>query len=239
VPGINEERGAHRNVARTAWKERLTAIDVAPQSGTVGAWSVIAGLPRADGGISVLVQSAEWLLAAVCGFVNGDLVLTEATIRPVDTAPSNGLSGTVLRSIPVAAIVAEARRQAIAAPDEFAAIPAEVGLMTSEALIRIKGLANKLDTTAMRRGGRRGFPPDFYRGVAIDYLELQGAGKGRGILVEIARLATGRLGRPVTRENARDWVRRATELKYLSAGIPGKAGRLPGPNLFNGGSEGG
>jgi hypothetical protein len=222
-----------KHAARAVWLKDHGVVPPPPQ-GMVGRWQVRAGSGSgADGSISVLAETAEWYLMAICGFVGDDLVLTEMLIRPQSKpAPTNGVNGTLLRSIPVAGIIAEARRQAIQAPAVFAAIPPEVGLMSHEALSRVKELAGKLEITSLRRGGRRGFPDDFYRGIAGEYLELQSAGIGRGILLEIAQRGSDRLGRPVARETARDWVRRATELGYLSPGMSGKAGRLPGPNLF-------
>jgi hypothetical protein len=222
---------AKRRADRAAWlKDR--GIVYQPQE-MAGAWRVEAA-PRADGRISVLAETDAWYLLAMCGFVGPDLVLTEMSIRPQPDRPTSGVNGTILRSIPVAAIVAEARRQVVASPDMYAAIPPEVGLMSPEALVRVKELADKLEASTLRRGGRRGFPDDFYRWVAGVYLESQ----GRGVILEIARLGSERLGRPVARETARDWVHRATDLGYLSPGLSGKAGRLPGPN-FNKESGGG
>jgi hypothetical protein len=80
--------------------------------------------------------------------------------------------------------------------------------------------------------GRRGFGADFYRRLALEYLELQEQGVSRGIRAELARRESRRQGRTVTEINVRDALSKATELGFLSRGAPGRAGRTAGPNLF-------
>lgn len=73
--------------------------------------------------------------------------------------------------------------------------------------------------------GPRGFPAEHYRRIARAYLKLQEQGVSRGIIRQLAEQE----GRPW--QTIRDWVHRATELEFLSAGVPGRAGRTAGPKL--------
>jgi hypothetical protein len=80
------------------------------------------------------------------------------------------------------------------------------------------------------RRGRKGYPNEHYRWIAVRYLEIVGTGR-RDVLKALATEEEARLGRPVPRETVRDWVRKATELGYLAPGKRGRASARPGPNL--------
>jgi hypothetical protein len=86
-------------------------------------------------------------------------------------------------------------------------------------------VADEARSVTLRRG-RRGYPPDFYRGVALDYLALQDQGVSRGIQKRLAQ------ERGVPWETVRDWVHGATKRGFLGPGQKGKAGRAPGPHLY-------
>lgn len=80
------------------------------------------------------------------------------------------------------------------------------------------------------RPGRDGYPVGLYVWVAKEYLRLVQRGD-RPVHRLLARRASEHLGRTVTPENVRDWVRRARELELLSPGVRGKAVAMAGPAL--------
>jgi len=79
--------------------------------------------------------------------------------------------------------------------------------------------------------GRPGFGRDFYRALALAYLELQEQGMARGIQKRLQDESELRFGRWLASDQVRDALSRATELGFLGPGVRGRAGRLPGPNL--------
>jgi hypothetical protein len=115
---------------------------------------------------------------------------------------------------------------------ELAESAASVGLqlLTADEKKAVRRAARKA-TPRQRRRGRPAHPDDHYREVAVAYLDLQREGFGKGILLELANREGRRLGRPVARETARDWVRGARKRGFLTSGHPGRAGAEPGPNL--------
>jgi hypothetical protein len=103
--------------------------------------------------------------------------------------------------------------------------------LTPEGMTRARRMASRVKTAQLRRGPK-GFPPDFYRRIALTYLDLQSKGISRGIQQEIAKIESRRQNRIIDWVTVRDWLRRATELGFLTAGSKGRAGREPGPNLY-------
>lgn len=92
--------------------------------------------------------------------------------------------------------------------------------------------ATELEGAQVAKPGPKGFGAAFYRDLALEYLRLQEAGVGRGIRPALATWMEGRLGREVDDENAKFALTKATRLGFLTPGQQGRAGRLPGPNLY-------
>jgi len=101
---------------------------------------------------------------------------------------------------------------------------------------RLRQEAERIVKSELPKRGPKGYGSSFYRRIALSYLELQAHGVARGIQGRIAEQENtrrGNKGMPVTATNVRDWLSRATELGFLSPGTKGRAGRAPGPNLYD------
>jgi len=176
-----------------------------------------------------------WIVSGYLAWTNSGehVAIRQLTLEPVDGS-SSGVTSTVLRAVAreAGAILAKARAQLVHEPEWLAALE-RFGLETpsSEEKARAHALAEAAATATLKRG-RTGYPDDHYRRIALLYLELQAQGVHRGILRKIAELESERLGRPVPRETARDWVSGATKRRFLTPGRPGAAGRREGPNLY-------
>lgn len=163
---------------------------------------------------------------------DGGIVVRRLTIEAHNPGePEFEVTSATLRRIPLAAIRDRALRDLRERPEEFQrAQRFGLQLMTleQEEAARRAALAAGQPTA---RPGRAGYGPDHYRHIAIAYLDLLAAGRGRGILNELAASETKRLGRPVPRETVRDWVKGARKRGFLTGAHPGRAGAQPGPNL--------
>lgn len=92
----------------------------------------------------------------------------------------------------------------------------------------IKRNLSRQAIAATRHTGARSrtkLPEAHYRRIAVVYLQHLHNGLTRGILERIAE------DEHVSVTTARDWVRRARELKFLSPGRQGTAGATPGQRL--------
>jgi hypothetical protein len=173
------------------------------------------------------------------------LVITRLTIEPQPSwqspsgrilkqdemdAVGNGVTSSLLRSIQVGRLISALRAELQRHPEAvarmaqaLAALGADTPSVDPEYLDVARRVAQAVPGPPKR--GPHGRGDDFYRQVALLYLELQSAGWGRGILGEIARLED----RP--RETVSTWVRQARKRGFLTAGTPGRAGAEPGPRL--------
>ncbi|MGD0984479.1 MAG: hypothetical protein ABSA65_11785 [Acidimicrobiales bacterium] len=105
--------------------------------------------------------------------------------------------------------------------------------MDAKELRRLRRVAKDMAESTTPRPGPKGFGENFYRRLALDYLELQGKGVSRGIRWVLAEQENRRQKRDdIDDRTVRDWLTKATRLGFLSAGSPGRAGRRPGPNLY-------
>lgn len=162
-----------------------------------------------------------------------DLLLPPREIPPVH------ITGAVLRSLSVSEIerrtreALKRRAEAEAETETYMEQARELGY-DLPALFEVpkaaRGLLERLGEGSFRPGSQ-GYPLSLYQWVASEYLALARKGKTRGILPELARRASERLGRDVRAENMRDWVHRARELKLLGPGVRGKAQAHPGSAL--------
>lgn len=135
--------------------------------------------------------------------------------------PPGGVTSTVVRRFRVSDVLQEARRifRDAAAAAAKAGVPPEDVAMLERARVAVSHEPPK-------KRGRTGRAPEFYRQVAVEYLDLYQQGHGRGLLYELAER------RGISRNQARDWKRRAVELGFLTPGTPGRAGAEPGPRLM-------
>lgn len=177
-----------------------------------------------------------WKVEGVLSVIRDQLVVHEIRVQPTTaegTPPGAGLTTTVLRSLPLGGLVAALRAVVEEAPEQVAELERSSGETFEELKKQTQRAARAVRGTGLKRG-RKGYPDDHYRWVALEYLALQAEGWSRGILVELAKRATKHLGRDfVARETVRDWVAEARKRQFLTKATQGRAGAGPGPNLYN------
>ena len=145
------------------------------------------------------------------------LVISRLQITP--ESDSSGVTGGLLRKIPVGEVLAAVR---LNAAWETAAKEATRIVLGQEPA---KGLFGEGDERPPRRGGRAPITSDLLREVAEVYLEETAPGKPAGGMKRMAE----RFGRP--EETLRTWVTRARRQGWLGPSAKGRAGAEPGPRL--------
>jgi len=134
-------------------------------------------------------------------------VISRLEVRPAEG--STGVTASMLRKIPVGAILAERHTEAAAQ------IPARLPALSP-------------DAPAGRRGGRQPLRPELVREVALAYIEENAPGSPPGAMKRLAE----RFGKP--EETVRNWVTRARRDGWLGPSTKGRAGAEPGPRLVVG-----
>jgi hypothetical protein len=167
-----------------------------------------------------------------------------SSVLPVGSSePPPHISGSALRSVSVAELERRTRKalkEGSADEERSEEAMTEAGRQGIDipALYRVprtvsRDLLRQVGEGSFRPG-RQGYPFDLYRWIATEYLRLVRKTNGRRILPELAKAASGHLGRDVSVSNVRDWVHRARELGLLSEGRQGSAYAEPGPALSTG-----
>ena len=197
--------------------------------------------------IEGLSTDGTWCARAFLTVDRGQhLTISRLEIWPSSTAimgmgaslPS-GLSGDALRHLPLGKWLAEALGQLT--DQDFVARTGS----GSEPMLEAMGYTNasaervawarqvseQAQSLALRRRGRRGYPDDHYRRIALAYLDLQRQGVARGINQKLAKQESRQP------ETFRDWLSTATKKGFLSPGKQGRAGRVAGPLLYDDGSS--
>lgn len=161
-----------------------------------------------------------------------ELVAYRVEVRPW-TGEVISLGTDVLRYLPLHRWLAEAHSSLtgpVAAWLREGGVPARS--IDRRELRRLRKEAERMVESTPPRPGRKGFGTAFYRRLALEYLELQSDGVSRGIRVALADRESARQGKTITTDAIRDALHKATELGFLLPGTRGRAGRLPGPNLY-------
>ncbi len=107
----------------------------------------------------------------------------------------------------------------------------EQGQLRDQAAIELRRLADRRRRREQRIGRGRGRGDEFYKWVALEYVQAL-AEDSRRIHEVIAEHAQQTQGLDVGRETVRDWIKRARELGFLTAGQQGRAGGELGPRFF-------
>lgn len=204
-------------------------------------------------------RTDNWALTGAVALEAGVLVIAQLSIVPSfyrpprgvrrqrhELVPAGGVNSAVLRDIRVGEVLAGVQA-AIAKRGDLlesmrrqhaehvrAGRGSDVAFreITDDEIATARKAALAALAAPLRRG-RRGYPDDLYRQVALTYLDvLRERPAGRGVLDEVARRLSTE-GRPVSPETARDWIRRARDLEFLTPATPGKAGAEPGPRLYD------
>ncbi|MFH9225934.1 hypothetical protein [Streptomyces lydicus] len=145
------------------------------------------------------------------------LVISRLEVTPATT--SSGVTGGLLRKIPVGEVLAAVR---LNAAWEAARREGTRALLGQEPA---KGMFGESDEKTPRRGGRAPITSDLLREVATAYLEETAPGAPAGAMKRMA----GRFNRP--EETLRTWVTRARKDGWLGPSAKGRAGAEPGPRL--------
>lgn len=221
-------------MAASGWHQRLKPGE---------SKSYVAGDATEEGrtplAFEALSPDGQWVAR---GFVRADadghLAVYRLEVFPADVytvGVGDGLSSDDLRALPLGRwleqTLATLTDEALLAQTGagYDAILSEMGYEqpSAERKAWAHALAEEARSVRLRRG-RRGYPEDHYRRIALAYLELQRQGVGRGIQQRLAEQED----RPW--QTIRDWIHGATERGFLTPGKPGRAGRLPGPRLYEG-----
>ena len=157
---------------------------------------------------------------------SGILGVGELSVVPYPLSREHLVSADVLRAISLERIIAGAREQLIDAGRWFELAP-ELGWdLPDEAEMRsVTATARRVAASRGQARGRRGYPANHYRGVALEALKLQASGIARGYRIALARQYH------VQPQTIGDWIARARELGFLEPGQPGRAALAPGPML--------
>jgi len=144
--------------------------------------------------------------------------------------PFDGITGALLRSIPVGRILAWAH-DAMAKSDwrergltMLALSGAHRVVLADDLDAQVRAALERTAAVPGRRHGRPPLPDELLEEVARAYLEE--AKRGRGLTRRLA----ARFGRP--EETVRDWVHTCRVRGFLSPGVAGRRGAQPGERLL-------
>lgn len=158
------------------------------------------------------------------------VIVRSLTIEPWPRGSDREVTGRVLRSLRIGSIRDKALESLAWAPVTLRVAERTYGDVSAEEKEAAARAAKSVARGAGRPGGRRGYPDDHYRRIALSYLDVYKT-HPRDVVAELAR----REGRPSA--TVRDWVHRARELGYLSPTKQGRGGGSPGPRLKEEGSS--
>jgi len=180
-------------------------------------------------GLKVVTDDGRWEIVLGWKWDGEDrMVFGSMAIRPRLTLDRElpPLTSTVLQSLPISRWLADAR-SVVAREMREVAQDLHDGdpSLAAEILRRTEVLEGS--QARPRRTGRT----DTYRRVAEAYLHVQATQGTRGINRRVAEILGGEDG-PIPEGTFRDWLRKTTELGYLTPGQRGRAGRMPGPALL-------
>lgn len=168
--------------------------------------------------------------------VGGRLLISRLTLEPA----GHEVNSAALRELALGELLAEVRRYLAPGPRVYVDV-ADPNVISGDVTPEAKALMRRLAAAAQQvpQRGRSGYSDDFYRRVAVAYLNFLAATPPvtRGILAAIADLAIEQQwfddGRPVPTETVRSWVLQARKRGFLSGGEKGRAGAQPGPRLYD------
>ena len=190
-------------------------------------------------------QLGDWIVNGSLQIIDGQLAIGSLNVglsadvvdarrrrrpRRLDERSPAGVTTSLLRSIPLLKILDQARLALTAWPEfelaKWLTGDEEARVRNLQGARAVRETLEEL-TAAPTKRGRPGFDDTFYEQIARQYLDLQARHGARGLLDRLGDAQAP----PCQRETVRDWVRRATQLGYLSPATPGRAGRSAGARL--------
>lgn len=173
-----------------------------------------------------------WLVAGYIAARDGRLFLDQISIEAETETPAGGITSTTLRKLSLPQILAAAEYALTERPDWFDLLERHhLGVVPAADYANAQQTATATAAAGRSHPGRPRRPDALLVWTARTYLGLLRLDVRRGILIELAKLATEREKRPITRETVRDWVKAARDRGYLEGGLQGRAGARPGPRL--------
>ncbi len=180
-----------------------------------------------------------WLIRAVLRATKrGPVVLDRVAVEHLDRGDVE-VTGMVLRGVPLARIRDLARTRLGTAADVVQMIADEPlsWSVTLEEVEWARRAAREAAKLPLRRG-RKGYPPDPYRGVALRAIELAKASR-RDVVEALREEEAKRLGKYVAYDTIKRQVERARkDFGFLAPTTRGRANFTPGPNLYRKEKEG-
>jgi len=169
--------------------------------------------------------AGDWTTSATVYRIDGKLVVGRLVIRPnlhlhPADPPVPGIGNRVLREVHVGDLLDEALKDIMGAPEQLRVVRDAFPHLVEEQ-------AQLAADEALCVTPERGRPPKgdaFYRGVTVDYLQLQADGLGRRVIIELARLYSERRGEAVPIQTARHWVYLARQKGFLGGSTRGRGG---------------
>jgi hypothetical protein len=229
---LMRRRRAHERGAPESEAPPWVLADEADEDDALASFVALTLAKRSRSG-----EHEPWLVRGVLRrSAEGPPMLSRASVEHFDN-PEVEVTSTAMRDINFGTIRERACGALALKQDVFDAVTKTEGLAADElaALVGwneqwIRDVAAEAQRVPLRRG-RPGYPEEHYRWIALRYLALIKEGR-RDVLKALAAEEGRRLSREVPRETVRDWVRKATELKFLAPGKQGRASARPGPDLY-------
>lgn len=191
--------------------------------------------PSTVGRVIGMTADTSWAFVAEVRTAGGELVVAELSIRPPQgfdaPVPGSGVTADLLRTISVAEVLRAVREElpaTLAISREYAATTGTK--LDAKTVRRIKKAVAAVAPADLRRG-RTPYPDDFYREVALRYLELQAQGQRRQIRKTLAEEWAPKLDREIPTDTVKSWLREAAKRQMLVFTGGGVSGAEPGPNL--------
>jgi hypothetical protein len=176
------------------------------------------------------IDGEPWLVRGVLRSVeSGRPVMCRVVIEHFSDQ-AREVTGTVARDINLGTI----RSEALIRLREKAGsrvLLAQSGHLPQETAEMARAAAVEAARGALARGPHGGYRPEHYRSIALRRLELDAEGQ-TGVVGKLCAEWSALLSERVDRERMRDWLRKATQMGFLSPGRPGVTTRKPGPNLY-------
>jgi hypothetical protein len=199
-------------------------------------WVTAEGTPNGASFVAVnVVQGESWLVRGQLRITEEVFVVSRVAVerfRFSDTGYGARLeegeadvTGKVVRGMRLGEIRERAVRRLQARGIAFEAMERSGWKLSPEEFEQARKLTQAARQLPLKRG-RKGYPADHYRRIALAYIDDIRAHGSRGVL---ARLASEE---KVERSTIRDWIKRGRELGFLAPTKQGRAEASPGPSLY-------